>query len=118
MSEDVRGRIASLKKDLEAIEAEFTKSDADQEDLKDLKAAVDNIRLSVWAVLTAAQANDRSAARQVIARFRVRRATELARAVLLDVREDALPKDAPELGTFTGTMDRVVTQLKSLSEEA
>ena len=118
MSENVSARIASLKRDLEAIEAEFTKSTAGLEDLKDIKSAIDNIRLSVWALLTAAQANDRSAARQVVARFRVRRATELARNVLIDIREDALPSNAPELGVFTATLDGVVGQLKSLGHGA
>ncbi len=113
-SDDISARIASLKRDLEAIEVEFGRSSADQAALKELKSTVDNIRLSVWAVLTAAQANDKTAARQVVARFRIRRATELARNVLLDVRNEALPIDAPELATFTATMDRVVTQLKAL----
>jgi hypothetical protein len=108
-------RIASLKSDLEDIEAAFEQSSADEASLKELKSTVDNIRLSVWAVLTATQANDKTAARQVVARFRIRRATELARNVLLDVRNEALPIDAPELSTFTTTMDRVVTQLKALT---
>lgn len=117
-SHDVSARIASLKSDLEAIEAEFGRSSADQAALQELKSTVDNIRLSVWAVLTAAQADDKTAARQVVAKFRIRRATELARNVLLDVRNEALPTNAPELGTFTATMDRVVTQLKALGPAA
>jgi hypothetical protein len=114
-NDDMSARIASLKSDLEDIEAAFEQSSADEASLKELKSTVDNIRLSVWAVLTATQANDKTAARQVVARFRIRRATELARNVLLDVRNEALPIDAPELSTFTTTMDRVVTQLKALT---
>lgn len=60
--DDISARIASLKRDLEAIEAEFNRSSADQAALKELKSTVDNIRLSGWAVLTAAQANDKTAA--------------------------------------------------------
>ncbi len=113
-SGDVGSRIASLKSDLGAIEAELTRADASEESLKDLKSTVDSIRLSVWAVLTAAQADDQDAARKVIARFRVRRATELARNVLLDVGNESLPPDAPEVHTFTATMDQVLGQLKAL----
>lgn len=46
-SDDTSARIASLKRDLEAIEVEFSRSSADQAALKELKSTVDNIRLSV-----------------------------------------------------------------------
>jgi len=113
-NDDMSARIASLKRDLEAIETEFGRSSADQVALKELKSTVDNIRLTVWAVLTAAQADDQTAANQVVARFRARRATELLWNVLRDVRNKALPIDSPELTTFTETIDKVVRQLKAL----
>jgi hypothetical protein len=113
-NDDMSARIASLKRDLEAIETEFGRSSADQGALKELKSTVDNIRLTVWAVLTAAQADDQTAANQVVARFRARRATELLWNVLRDVRTEALPIDSPELTTFTETVDKVVSQLEAL----
>ena len=112
-AQEVGQRIASLKGDLEEIEGQLAKADASDENLKDLKSAVDSIRLSVWAVLTAAQADDQAAAQEVIARFRVRRATELGRNVLVDLQNNAISADAPEIGNFTATMDQVLTQLRA-----
>jgi len=117
-NDDMSARIASLKSDLEDIEAAFEQSSADEASLKELKSTVDNIRLTVWAVLTAAQADDKTAANQVVARFRARRATELLWNVLRDVRSEALPIDSPELGTFRETIGGVVTRLEALDPTA
>ena len=58
MAIDLSFRIRNLKGDLESIEAELAKGEAPPETLQDFKSAVDSVRLSVWAVLTAAQSTD------------------------------------------------------------
>lgn len=97
MAIDLSFRIRNLKGDLESIEAELAKGEAPPETLQDFKSAVDSIRLSVWAVLTAAQSTDYQQAKQVVARFRARRLAELCRNVLEDISKENIPADSPDL---------------------
>ncbi|MBA2628328.1 MAG: hypothetical protein H0U85_09965 [Gemmatimonadales bacterium] len=72
--------------------------------MEDFKRAVDDARMRVWAVLTAANTDDPKAFMQ---RFRLRRAIEICRGVAKDLTEGSVREDSSELAELR----RVVRQL-------
>lgn len=114
MAIDLTFRIRNLKGDLESIEAELAKGEAAPETLQDFKSAVDSVRLSVWAVLTAAQSTDYQQAKIVVARFRTRRLAELCRNVLEDISKENIPADSPELEELEGVLSQAAGAVSDL----
>lgn len=69
-----------------------------REGFLDLKSAVDDLRNRIWALVTAAGAEDPG---QVLARFRARRAAEMLRATLRDLLEGRIGLERTELLALT-----------------
>lgn len=68
------------------------------EGILDLKSAVDDLRNRIWALVTAANAED---AAQVLARLRARRAADMLRATLRDLRAGHIGLDRTEMLQLT-----------------
>jgi len=111
---DLSFRIRNLKGDIESIEAELAKGETSAETLQDFKSTVDSVRLSVWAVLTAAQSTDYQQAKQVVARFRARRLAELCRNVLEDISKENIPADSPDLEDLEVVLRQVTGAVSDL----
>jgi len=79
------------------------------EGLQDLKSAVDDVRLRLWAVLMEATS---AGERDFGERFRLRRATEILQGILGDAEARRLKltsKEAAELGVVARELGRRVT---------
>ena len=74
-------QVDKLMGTLETIEGRLAGGEVPREGLEDLKRAVDNIRHTVWALLSAAESSDDYEV--VIARFRLNRTAELCQQVAL-----------------------------------
>jgi hypothetical protein len=75
-------QIAQLRTQLTTVDAQLAKSGGKAEELEDLKGAVDNLRTSVWAVLSASRSSNYPG---FISRFRLRRGIDILRQILADL---------------------------------
>lgn len=82
--ETLKEHIAQLRQQLTTVDNQLAKGNA--EGLEDLKAAVDNLRTSVWAVLSASRTSNYPG---FIARFRLRRSLDILKQVLGDLEGDS-----------------------------
>ncbi|HXI19522.1 MAG TPA: hypothetical protein VNH46_00470, partial [Gemmatimonadales bacterium] len=64
---------------LNTVDAQLAKSGGAPEGLEDLKVAVDSLRTSVWAVLSASRTSNYDA---FISRFRLRRGIDTLRSIM------------------------------------
>ncbi len=86
--------IQTIRATVQSIEAKLRHGDLPDEGLDDLKAAIDDARLRLWAVISAAGSGDPE---PVLLRFRLRRATEICRAVISDLDAGTLGAHQREL---------------------
>jgi hypothetical protein len=86
--------IATMRATVQAIESKLRHGDLPDEGLADLKHAIDDARLRLWAVITAASSSEPEG---VLLRFRLRRAAEICRSVVADLDGDTLGAHQKEL---------------------
>lgn len=79
---------------MQSIEAKLRRGDLPEEGLEDLKAAIDDARLRLWAMISAAGSGEPEA---VLLRFRLRRAAEICRRVIADLDAGTLGQHQREL---------------------
>lgn len=84
----------TIRATLQSIESRLQRGNVPPGGLADLKSALDDARLRVWAAISAAGAADAEA---VLLRFRLRRATEICTAVLRDLESETLGQHQSEL---------------------
>ncbi len=116
MSRGLAERLTEIKSALEDIERELEAGSIGRDGLEDFKAAVDHIRLSVWAMLTAAQSDDpdgpaRIDTKQFVARFRLTRADEICRRVLADIAAGLIRAGSPDLNGLHATLRETTEQV-------
>jgi len=80
-AEELGQQIALLRNQLTSIDTQLVKSAGAPEGLEDLKRAVDNLRTSVWAILSASRSTNYPS---FIVRFRLRRGIDILRAIQAD----------------------------------
>jgi hypothetical protein len=85
MADSLAEQIAELRRQLTTVDAQLAKSGENAGGLEDLKVAVDNLRTSVWAVLSASRSSNYP---EFIARFRLRRGIDILRQVLGDLESE------------------------------
>ncbi len=116
MSRGLAERLTEIKSALEDIERELEAGSIGRDGLEDFKAAVDHIRLSVWAMLTAAQSDDpdgpaRIDTKQFVARFRLSRADKICREVLADITAGLIRPGSPDLNGLHETLTEATEQV-------
>ena len=74
--------IQSIRATVQSMEVKLQRGNLPEDGLSDLKSAVDDARLRLWAMLTAKAA---TAPEEVLKRFRIRRATEICRDAAADL---------------------------------
>lgn len=79
--------VASLNATLRMIEESLARGNSAVERLEDCKSALDEVRLRLWGLLSAAGGDDYQGFQE---RFRIRRATEMSRGLGGDLRTGAL----------------------------
>ncbi|HEY7682220.1 MAG TPA: hypothetical protein VH879_06220 [Gemmatimonadales bacterium] len=86
MTDDNLGRqVALLRQQLTVVDSQLAKNGGKAEGLEDLKAIVDNLRTSVWAVLSASRSGNYP---NFITRFRLRRGIDILRQILSDLESE------------------------------
>jgi hypothetical protein len=86
--------IDTIRATVQSMEAKLRRGDLPEEGLADLKGAIDDARLRLWAMLSAKAA---PAPEEVLLRFRLRRATEICRQMAADLERGALGMHQREL---------------------
>ena len=86
-------QIDLVRQQLTSIDAQLARSGGSAQGLEDLKGAVDNLRTSVWAILTASRTGNYPG---FIARFRLRRGIDILKHILADLESEVGGKLLPE----------------------
>ena len=81
IDESLAEQIRQLRGQLTTIDTQLARSGQTPDGLEDLKRAVDNLRTSVWAILSASRSSNYPG---FIARFRLRRGIDILRAIVAD----------------------------------
>jgi len=97
--EDLRKGVDQIRKALNAFDAGL--GDRPAEGVRDLGLAVDDLRRSVWAVLTTRHSGNYE---DFLARIRVRRARECCEDVLADLHAETVTRDTPGLPVLHATL--------------
>jgi hypothetical protein len=105
---EVQLRLAEVRTALELLEVSKPPGDELSEGIRDLSSMVDQLRQSVWAVLTAEFAGDLAG---FIGRIRVRRANAILKGVLDDVHAGAVPRNMRGLTEFRETLQELTQQM-------
>jgi hypothetical protein len=93
MAASVQDELARMRIILQDLESRLEAGEVPPECLPEFKSTVDEIRLRVWALLTAAGAET---PRETAERFRLRRAAEFCRALTQDLAAGHMGADHPE----------------------
>jgi len=104
MTDSVQGELTRMRIILQDLEGRLEAGEVSPEGLPEFKSTVDEIRLRVWALLTAAGTD---APRANAERFRLRRATEFCRELALDLAAGRLRSDHPEWPEVQQTATRL-----------
>lgn len=102
--EEIREQIAAVRRAMEEIEASGADAGGDSEGVRLLRRAVDDVRRSVWAVLSAEHEGNLAA---YLGEVRLARARVYCEDLLADLYAETLSPGAPGLGDFVGALRAV-----------
>ncbi len=103
-------QIQRLKASLEETEKRLQGTPISQEILEDLKSTLDHTRMSVWGILTMEGTN----LREVTARFRLKRVTELCQRIALDVAAGDMSFEYGDMVKLQATLEDTLKRMKRL----
>jgi hypothetical protein len=103
----------TIRATVQAIEDKLRHGSVPEEGLDDFKAAIDDARLRLWAVISAVGSSEPEA---LLLRFRLRRASEICRSVIADLDTGTLGQHQRELlelrDTARAMVDRVDASIR------
>jgi hypothetical protein len=105
-------QIATLNSTLRAIEVRIADGQAPVERLEDVKSAVDDMRLRLWGLLSAAGGDDYKGFQE---RFRIRRATEMCHGLGDDLSAGLVSghhHELPGLGEAASELAQAVERVR------
>lgn len=105
---NLQQRLAEVRTALELFEVGGPPGEELSEAIRDLSWTVDQLRQSIWAVLTAEFAGDLAG---FLGRIRVRRANMLLKGVLADMYAEAVPRNMPGIPEFRDTLKKLTRAL-------
>ena len=103
--------VANLHATLQALESRVASGEVPGEGLAEFKSSVDDLRLRLWALMSAGTANDYRAFQE---RFRLRRTREICEGVAADLRAGTLNTRLEELDPLAeaaGDLARTIVSL-------
>ncbi len=103
--EELREQMDRVRSILNILQADASAGQHPAEGARDLGKAVDDLRRTVWAVLTARHSGDYDS---YLARIRVRRATESCEEVLAELYAGTLTPDTPGLFTLYAAISEIL----------
>jgi hypothetical protein len=110
MAETLTARMAVMRDLVRDLEQRVANGEVPPEGLDNFKAAIDDIRLRLWALLVSA--HDPSDRRGSIQRFRLRRAIDVCRTASKDLDSEQIELPAQELAELRVIADRLATQVE------
>jgi hypothetical protein len=103
----LRSPVAAIRATLQSIE-NVLRDDLPPSGMEDLKSAIDDARLRLWAMIAASSASDPEG---VLLRFRLRRAQEICRSVLRDLEAGTLGAHQRELMELRDAASRMIERI-------
>ena len=100
--------VAMLRGVIQLIDTKLATGNLPPEGLTDLKSAVDDLRLKLWALLVADDSQDYQAYRR---RFRLQRAREICRTVVADLRDETPSWTQAEVADLTAVVQELAMRL-------
>jgi hypothetical protein len=98
----------TIRATVQAIEDKLRRGDLPEEGLADFKAAIDDARLRLWAVISVVGSSEPEA---LLLRFRLRRASEICRGVITDLDAGTLGQNQRELLELRETAREMVSRI-------
>lgn len=111
--EKLAEEISQLKNSLAAMEARLVNGDVPRSAVEDFKMAVDHVRLSVWAILAAGEAEPGKVA-EAVTRFRLMRTVEMCQQIVVDINSNEVTTATPELPFFHGALKQTLDRINRL----
>jgi hypothetical protein len=105
---ELKSRLRMIQDTVQKVESEVAAGTIPVEGMEDFKRAVDEARMRIWAVLTAAGDEDPTG---FLERFRLRRAIEICRAVERDLADGSMrswPKELSELRAVVNELGKTL----------
>lgn len=113
--EQLTEQLEKLKSSLHDMEKILTTGTVPVLVLEDFKIAVDHIRMNVWAVLSN-PSQDQYEVAETIVRFRLKRAVEMLRQIIMDVDSSEITLDMPELLQFHAALKDALDRFNRLGK--
>jgi hypothetical protein len=107
--------ISTLNSTLRAIEVRLALGRAPVEGLEDFKSALDDMRLRLWGLLSAAGGSDSKAFQEL---FRIRRATEMNRGLGGELRSGSISGRHRELAALKEAASELVESVEQAQRHA
>jgi len=108
-------QMSTLNSTLGAIEARLALGRAPVEGLEDFKSALDDMRLRLWGLLSAAGGSDSRGFQEL---FRIRRATEMCRALGDDLHSGAISGRHRELTSLREASAELAEKIEQARRDA
>jgi hypothetical protein len=108
-------QIATLNTTLSDIEGQLERGQAAVQELEDFKSALDDVRLRLWGLLSAAGGDDYKGFQE---RFRIRRATEMSRGLGGDLRTGAVSGRHRELAGLKEAANELAQSIEQAQRPA
>ena len=109
MSEiELAKQIGNIKAVLESIETQVARGRVPAETLGSIKTSVDEVRLRLWAIMSAASSGEYE---NFVQRFRLRRATEICRGLAEDIAAKKAGSDHAEFKALSSAARALLAAL-------
>lgn len=116
--QDLIGQVTELGLALQGIERELGSGQVPVSVLEDFRTAVDHTRMTLWAVITAADAGELSVITAAIVRYRLGRIIEMCQRFAADIDSGALTLDTPELPVFKAVLEQTLARIEEMEAAA
>ncbi len=110
---DVNQELQKMRAALQAIEQRMQAKSVPMSGVQDLKSGVDDLRLRLWAILSASNNPDPVS---TLERFRLRRAIEILDALHVDILAGKLRTSHKEIGMLAERAERIVAALRPVPD--
>ena len=108
-------QMATLNSTLGAIEVRLALGRAPVEGLEDFKSALDDMRLRLWGLLSAAGGSDSRGFQEL---FRIRRATEMCRGLGDDLQSGSISGRHRELAALREAATELAAKIEAAQRDA
>lgn len=115
MDSALSSKVNSIRLTLQAVEAQVASSPMQSDGLEELKSAVDEIRLRIWAIMAASAEGSDGLALQ---RFRLRRAISFCDSLAKDFEEGAMSGRHRECALLLASLARLTTAVAQCAPNA